>query len=62
MSREREYYDALKKIAREYKKSEWFTDDRAEKSYGLSGNQALEMAYDNMQQEAENAIRGRRRP
>jgi hypothetical protein len=30
----------------------------ADKQYGLSGEEAIEMAYENMQQEARNAIRG----
>lgn len=58
---EQEYFDALKKIAREYRPSEWF-EAHAEKEYGLSPDEALQMAYDNMQQEAANAIRGRTRP
>ena len=34
----------------------------AEKMYGLSFEEALEMAYENIQQEAANAIKGMRRP
>ena len=62
MSREREqeYFDALREIA-SYRPSEWF-EDHAGKAYGLPPREALEMAYDNMQQRAKDAIRGRQRP
>lgn len=58
--REQEYFDALKTITR-YRPSEWF-EDHAEKVYGLMPREALEMAYDNIQQTASDAIRGRWRP
>ncbi|OMW45738.1 hypothetical protein AQ808_23990 [Burkholderia pseudomallei] len=35
---------------------------RAEKDYGLSGDEAIEYAYENIQQEARDAIKGVRRP
>lgn len=59
--REQEYFDALKAIT-EYRPSEWFTDEHADKAYGVYGREALEMAYDNIQQTARGAIRGRTRP
>ena len=59
--REREYFDALKTITK-YRPAEWFDDEHARKEYGLEGREALEMAYDNIQQTARDAIRGRVRP
>jgi hypothetical protein len=58
---EQEYFDALRRIAREYRPPEWF-EKNAEKTYGVSPDEALQMAYDNMQQTAASAIRGRKRP
>lgn len=55
------YYDTLKKIAKAYMTSEQLSR-RAEKMYGVSYREALEMSYDNLQAEAANAIRGKRRP
>jgi len=60
MSQERVYYDALKRIARQYQ-----TADRLLKNggqYGLEAIEELSMAYENMQSEAERAIKGKRRP
>lgn len=60
MSNELRYYDALKRIAA------YVTPDRlrreAEKSYGLSFEEALEYAYENVVNEARLATKGRRRP
>jgi hypothetical protein len=54
-------YDALHKIARGF-----LTPDqlrrKAEKEYGLCYAEVLEMAYENMQEEAQRAIKGMRRP
>lgn len=61
MSEEQKYYDVLKKIARGYQSAPEVLRN-AENEYGLSPCEALEMAYDNIQVEAENAIRGKRRP
>ena len=61
-AREREYFDALRMIAKQFHLSEWFTDENAQKKYGVSGREALEMAYDNIQQIAADAIHGRLRP
>lgn len=61
---EQRYYDTLKRIAQGYHPSEWFTDEHARWAYGeaISGEEALVMAYDNMQADAAAAIFGRRRP
>ncbi len=60
-SNERRYYDALKRIAKAYQSSDRIAA-MAEKQYGLEPREALEMAYDNIQGEAEVALRGKRRP
>lgn len=59
-SREQFYFDALKKI----RSFQTVTRLRkqAEKDWGLSFEEALEMAYENMKVIAEVALRGRRRP
>ena len=60
-SNEQRYFDALKRIAayqspERLKKNSW--DD-----WGLDdGNEALEYAYENVLQEAKQAVRNRRRP
>ena len=53
-------YDALKRIA-SYTPPEKLRRT-AMKDYGLEGDEAIEMAYDNVIQEAKNAIKGMRRP
>ena len=58
--KELKYFDVLKRIA-SYDSPERLRRD-SEKSYGLDYTEALEMAYDNVLQEAKNAIRGARRP
>lgn len=55
------YYDTLKRIAKEYMTTEQLKR-RAEKMYGVSYHEALEMSYDNIQGAAADAIRGKRRP
>jgi hypothetical protein len=60
-SNEQRYYDALRRIAKGYLSSERLHRD-GEKLYGVSGEMAVEMAYDNIQAEAAEAIHGRRRP
>jgi len=59
-SNEQRYFDALKVVAG------YETPERlkrtAEKRYGLTGEEALEMAYENMREWAIQAIRGKRRP
>lgn len=54
------YYDTLKKIARDYQTPTQLR--RNEGQYGLSFTEELEMSYENIQQEAQLAIRGKRRP
>jgi hypothetical protein len=51
-------YGALHRIARDYQSASRLIRHG---DCGLSGPEALEMAYENIQQEAENAIRGIRR-
>lgn len=58
---ERAYYDALKLIARDYQTPAQLRR-HSEKDYGLSYEEALEMAYENIQSLAQAVIHGRRRP
>ncbi len=62
MSKETEqrYFDALKRIAA-YSSPEHLRD-HSEKEYGLLFDEALEMAYENVIEEARAVIQGRRRP
>ena len=60
-SHEQEYFDALRQIAHDFHPPEWF-EKNAERAYGVSPDEALQMAYENMQRTAANAIRWRRRP
>ena len=59
-SNEQRYFDALKRITK-YQSPERLAAS-AERQYGLSPHEAIEMAYDNIQGEAAAAIRGKRRP
>lgn len=61
MSNELLYFDTLKRIAKHYMTTEQL-QRRAEKEYGVSYHEALEMSYDNIQGAAADAIRGKRRP
>lgn len=61
MTNEQRYYDALRRIARDYMKPDQLKRS-AERLYGLPSEEALEMAYENVLADAEIAIRGRRRP
>lgn len=54
------YFDALKRIA-SYDSPEKLSRN-SEREYGLDAAQAIEMAYDNVRQEAKAAIAGQRRP
>lgn len=56
---ERRFYGVLRRIAREYRSSESLLKRG---DAGLSGEETLEYAYDNIQWEAKNAIRGVRVP
>src|SRR5579863_2773197 len=57
---ERLYYDTLKRIARHFGSSDYVKRHHAK--WGVEPNEALEMAYENIQAEAAAAIRGKRRP
>ena len=61
MSNEQRYFDALKLIAKGYE-----TPDKLRKlamsHYGGSALDVIEMAYENIQTTAAQAIKGRRRP
>lgn len=59
-SNEQRYYDALARIAKGYQSTSHLRRDSRE--WGLDYGDALEMAYENIQGEAEAAIRGKRRP
>lgn len=61
MSNEARYYDALKRIAREFQTPAQIRRS-AEKDYGLDPSEAVEMAYENIQTLAADAIRRKRRP
>lgn len=54
------YFDVLKRITK-YQSSD-VLQRRSQKDYGLDYSEALEFAYDNVRQEAMDAIRGKRRP
>ncbi len=60
MSNERQYFDALKRI-QSYQTPEQLRRS-AEKDYGLSYEEALEMAYENVLAEAKAATHRKRRP
>ena len=53
-------YDALKRIAA-YTPPEKLRKN-SERVYGLEAEEAIEMAYENVIQEAKNAVKGVRRP
>lgn len=57
---EQRYYDALQRIARQYQSPDKLRKHAGQ--YGLSHLEELEMAYENIQGEAETAIKGKRRP
>lgn len=58
--REQKLWDALYRISH-YQQPEHLRKF-AERDWGLSENEAVDMAYENVIQEAKNAIRGSRRP
>jgi len=60
MSKEQQYYDALKMITK-YLQPEKLRRC-SEKEYGLEYEDALEYAYENVLLTAREAIRGQRRP
>ena len=53
-------YDALKRIATSFTTGE--LRRRAPKQYGLSAEEAIEYAHDNLRAEAREALRGLKRP
>lgn len=57
---EKRLYDALRRIARDYMSSEELRRV-AFRRYALDGDEAIEMAYDNVLGEAKAAIKGVRR-
>jgi len=61
MSNEQIYYDRLKRIAKGSQKTSQLRRN-SEREYGLQYLEALEMAYENLQEAAASAIRGKRRP
>lgn len=60
MSNERAYFIALKRIAA-YMDPETLLR-KGEAMYGVSGEEAVSMAYENVLEEAWSAIRGKRMP
>jgi hypothetical protein len=60
MSNEQKYFDALKLISKYGTIKQIYNG--AEKQWGLSCSEALEMTYENMQEVARRAIKGKRRP
>jgi hypothetical protein len=60
MSNEQRYFDALKEIARDYETSAQIRESAGK--YRCSHLEELEMSYENMQQVAAMAIKGRKRP
>lgn len=59
-SREQKLYDALKRITQYDSPAK--INRTAGKRYGLSPEEVLEMAYENVLEEAKAAIRGMKRP
>lgn len=54
-------YAALRKISREYMSAQRLLKS-SDVDWGVSGQEALEMAYENIQEEAKRAIKGVRLP
>ena len=61
MDRISRMYEALRRISKDYQSSEQLRR-ASEEEWGLSYEEALEMAYENIQNEARMAIKGMRRP
>jgi len=55
------YYDTLRRIAKNYMTTEQL-QRRCKAEYDIDYHEALEMAYDNLQAEAADAIHRKRRP
>lgn len=54
-------FDVLKRIAKDYDAPSRL-HKTAEDRYGISGEEAIEMAYENVKADAARAIKGLRRP
>lgn len=61
LEREQKLFDALKHIAVNFDTVERIKRN-SDKDFGISGEEALEYAYENMQRVARSAVRGMRRP
>lgn len=61
MNNELLYFETLKRITKDYQTTAQLRRN-SEKLYGLSYEEALEMAYENIQGEAAKAIHGKRKP
>lgn len=61
LEQQQRMYDTLKRIARGYQTPDQLRRN-SERDFGCEFEDALEMSYENLQQEAENAIKGVRRP
>lgn len=61
IEKQQRLYDTLRAIARDYQTPDQLRRN-AESDYGLHYSEAIEMAYENIQAIAANAIRGMRRP
>lgn len=61
-SNEQRYFDALKRIAAYTQPERMKRDEMAGRGYGLDPDEAVEMAYENVLEEAKRAVRGKRRP
>ncbi len=61
MSKEQKLYDTLKRIATGYQTTKQLRKD-SQGEWGLDYEEALEMAYENIQQDAKSAIKGMKRP
>lgn len=60
VTREQKLFDALKRITHYYTSE--YLHKHSEEMYGLSGDEAVEMAYDNVLADAKQTIKGMRRP
>lgn len=56
------YFDALKRIASYTPPDRMKRDNERGRGYGLDASEEIEMAYENVIQEAKIAVRGKRRP
>ena len=59
IEKQQRLYDALKRIARDFRTAESIL---RKPDFGLDATECLEMSYENIQDVAKNAIRGIKRP